>query len=216
MGANRRRYAHRRGENRARTTHREVANRNRGCCCRRRNRRGISHREAVDGRRQHPFNCSPGAAARTPPSLLCRRRSLPVSRANRTCWSDRQPRSAVRRCGRMSCFRWCRARGARSRQAGSVIVEAGLQGTTLVVANSSDSGATWTTNQVALPTPVPYVDVSLSGDGKALDCRPATRGRVDDVDLHGRLCLDVGRRPPAGLPARPGIACSLGWIDSCS
>jgi hypothetical protein len=35
-----------------------------------------------------------------------------------------------------------------------------------VVADSSDSGATWTTNQVALPTPVPYVDVSLSGDGK--------------------------------------------------
>jgi hypothetical protein len=51
-------------------------------------------------------------------------------------------------------------------QAGSVIVEAGVQGSTLVVANSSDSGATWTTNQVALPTPVPYVDVSLSGDGK--------------------------------------------------
>ncbi len=51
-------------------------------------------------------------------------------------------------------------------QAGSVIVEAGLQGNTLVVANSSDSGATWTTNQVVLPTPVPYVDVSLSGDGK--------------------------------------------------
>ncbi|WP_284750820.1 hypothetical protein [Arthrobacter sp. efr-133-R2A-120] len=51
-------------------------------------------------------------------------------------------------------------------QAGSVIVEVGVQGSTLVVANSSDSGATWTRNQVALPTPVPYVDVSLSGDGK--------------------------------------------------
>ncbi|WAH97112.1 hypothetical protein [Arthrobacter sp. MMS18-M83] len=50
-------------------------------------------------------------------------------------------------------------------QAGSVIVEAGVQGSTLVVANSSDSGATWTTNRAALPSPVPYVDVSLSGDG---------------------------------------------------
>ncbi|WP_442542483.1 hypothetical protein ACSBOX_11060 [Arthrobacter sp. KN11-1C] len=51
-------------------------------------------------------------------------------------------------------------------QAGSVIVEAGLQGSTLVVAHSSDSGASWTNNHVELATPVPYVDVSLSGDGK--------------------------------------------------
>ena len=61
-------------------------------------------------------------------------------------------------------------------QAGSVIVEAGLRGSTLVVANSSDSGATWTTNQVALPAPVPYVDVSLSGDGKHWIVGPPREG----------------------------------------
>ena len=97
-------------------------------------------------------------------------------------------------------------------QAGSVIVEAGLQGSTLVVANSSDSGATWTTNQVALPTPVPYVDVSLSGDGKHWIVGPPREGGSTVSTYTGAYVSTSG-----GALQRvslPGLASHAAWAGS--
>ncbi|MBT8159639.1 MULTISPECIES: hypothetical protein [Arthrobacter] len=97
-------------------------------------------------------------------------------------------------------------------QAGSVIVEAGLQGSTLIVANSSDSGATWTTNQVALATAVPYVDVSLSGDGKHWIVGPPHEGGATVSTYTGAYVSTSG-----GALQRvslPGQASHAAWAGS--
>jgi hypothetical protein len=97
-------------------------------------------------------------------------------------------------------------------QAGSVIVEAGVQGTTMVVANSSDSRATWTSNQVVLPTPVPYVDVSLSGDGKHWIVGPPHEGGATVSSYTGAYVSTSG-----GALQRvslPGPASHAAWAGS--
>jgi len=97
-------------------------------------------------------------------------------------------------------------------QAGSVIVAAGVQGSTLVVANSSDSGATWTTNQVVLPAPVPYVDVSLSGDGKHWIVGPPHEGGSTVSTYTGAYVSTAG-----GALQRvslPGPASHAAWAGS--
>jgi hypothetical protein len=97
-------------------------------------------------------------------------------------------------------------------QAGSVIVEAGVRGSTLVVADSSDSGATWTTNQVALPTPVPYVDVSLSGDGKHWIVGPPNEGGSTVSTYTGAyVSTSGGALQPVSLP---GPASHAAWAGS--
>ncbi|UKA64705.1 hypothetical protein [Arthrobacter sp. FW306-04-A] len=97
-------------------------------------------------------------------------------------------------------------------QAGSVIVEAGVQGSTLVVANSSDSGATWTTTQAALPTPVPSVYVSLSADGKHWIVGPPHEGEATVSSYTGAYVSTSG-----GALQRvslPGPASHAAWAGS--
>lgn len=97
-------------------------------------------------------------------------------------------------------------------QAGSVIVEAGVQATTMVVANSSDSGTTWTTNQVVLPAPMPYVDVSLSGDGKHWIVGPPHEGGATVSTYTGAYVST-----PGGALQRvslPGPASHVAWAGS--
>ncbi len=97
-------------------------------------------------------------------------------------------------------------------QAGPVIVEAGLLGSTLVVAHSSDSGATWTSNQVGLATPVPYVDVSLSGDGKHWIVGPPHEGGATVSSYTGAYVSTSG-----GALQRvslPGQASHAAWAGS--
>jgi hypothetical protein len=91
-------------------------------------------------------------------------------------------------------------------------VEAGLQGSTLVVAHSSDSGATWTSNHVELATPVPYVDVSLSGDGKHWIVGPPHEGGATESSYTGAYVSTSG-----GALKRvslPGQASHAAWAGS--
>ncbi|WP_336854560.1 hypothetical protein [Sinomonas albida] len=105
------------------------------------------------------------------------------------------------------------SKGRSIAQEGPVIVEAGLKDGSLVVANSSDSGATWTTNQMQLPYQIPSVDVALSGDGKHWIVGPPHEGSMGAASTYTKAYVATAGGALQAI-TMPGPAGHAAWAGS--